>query len=27
MLSKLGIPDRNPTLFDDISIIALDLLR
>lgn len=27
MLSQLGIPDRNPTLFDDISIIALDLLR
>lgn len=27
MLDKLGIPDRNPSLFDDISIIALDLRR
>ncbi len=27
MLRKLGIPDRNPLLFDDISIIALDLRR
>ncbi len=27
MLSKLGIPDKNPWLFDDVSIIALDLLR
>lgn len=27
MLGKLGIPDNNPTLFDDISIIALDLMR
>jgi sigma-B regulation protein RsbU (phosphoserine phosphatase) len=27
MLRKLGIPDNNPDLFDDISIIAADLLR
>ncbi len=27
MLEKLGIPDSNPSLFDDISIIALDLMR
>lgn len=25
MLDKLGIPDRNPDLFDDVSILALDL--
>jgi sigma-B regulation protein RsbU (phosphoserine phosphatase) len=27
MLKKLGIPDNNPDLFDDVSIIAADLLR
>jgi sigma-B regulation protein RsbU (phosphoserine phosphatase) len=27
MLAKLGIPDENPDLFDDVSIIAADLLR
>jgi len=27
MLIKLGIPDSNPWLFDDVSIIAVDLLR
>ena len=27
MLEKLGIPDNNPGLFDDVSIIAADLLR
>lgn len=27
MLSELGIPDKNPGLFDDVSIIAADLLR
>jgi len=27
MLSKLGIPDDNPDLFDDVSIIVADLLR
>jgi sigma-B regulation protein RsbU (phosphoserine phosphatase) len=27
MLTKLGIPDNNPDLFDDVSIIAADLLR
>ena len=27
MLSHLGIPDNNPHLFDDVSIIAVDLLR
>ena len=27
MLKKLGIPDNNPGLFDDVSIIAADFLR
>jgi phosphoserine phosphatase RsbU/P len=27
MLRKLGIPDNNPDLFDDVSIIAADLIR
>jgi len=27
MLLKLGIPDNNPDLFDDVSIIAADILR
>ncbi len=27
MLRKLGIPDSNPDLFDDVSILAADLLR
>jgi len=27
MLNKLGIPDNNPDLFDDVSIIAVDILR
>lgn len=27
MLQKLGIPDMNPGLFDDVSIIAADLMR
>jgi sigma-B regulation protein RsbU (phosphoserine phosphatase) len=27
MLNKLGIPDNNPDLFDDVSIIAADLIR
>jgi sigma-B regulation protein RsbU (phosphoserine phosphatase) len=27
MLLKLGIPDHNPDLFDDVSIIAADFLR
>jgi sigma-B regulation protein RsbU (phosphoserine phosphatase) len=27
MLKKLGIPDNNPGLFDDVSIISADLLR
>ena len=27
MFTKLGIPDNNPRLFDDVSIIAADLLR
>ena len=27
MLRKLGIPDDNPYLFDDVSILAVDLLR
>lgn len=27
MLGKLGIPDNNPFLFDDVSILALDLFR
>ncbi len=27
MLFKLGIPDNNPQLFDDVSIIAIDLFR
>lgn len=27
MLKKLGIPNNNPDLFDDVSIIAADLLR
>ena len=27
MLKKLGIPDNNPDLFDDVSIIAADLFR
>jgi sigma-B regulation protein RsbU (phosphoserine phosphatase) len=27
MLIKLGIPDNNPDLFDDVSIIAADFLR
>jgi sigma-B regulation protein RsbU (phosphoserine phosphatase) len=27
MLKKLGIPDNNPDLFDDVSIIAADLYR
>jgi sigma-B regulation protein RsbU (phosphoserine phosphatase) len=27
MLKKLGIPDNNPDLFDDVSIIAADFLR
>jgi sigma-B regulation protein RsbU (phosphoserine phosphatase) len=27
MLKKLGIPDENPDLFDDVSILAADLLR
>jgi sigma-B regulation protein RsbU (phosphoserine phosphatase) len=27
MLATLGIPDNNPYLFDDVSILALDLLR
>jgi phosphoserine phosphatase RsbU/P len=27
MLKKLGIPDDNPDLFDDVSILAADLLR
>ncbi len=27
MLLKLGIPDNNPDLFDDVSIIAADFLR
>jgi sigma-B regulation protein RsbU (phosphoserine phosphatase) len=27
MLKKLGIPDHNPYLFDDVSILAADLLR
>jgi len=27
MLKKLGIPDNNPDLFDDVSIIAADLIR
>jgi sigma-B regulation protein RsbU (phosphoserine phosphatase) len=27
MLEKLGIPDKNPYLFDDVSILAVDLLR
>ena len=26
MINELGIPDKNPQLFDDVSIIALDLL-
>jgi hypothetical protein len=25
MISSLGIPDSNPYLFDDVSIIAADL--
>ena len=27
MLRKLGIPDENPDLFDDVSILAADLRR
>jgi len=27
MIKALGIPDNNPHLFDDVSIIALDLTR
>jgi sigma-B regulation protein RsbU (phosphoserine phosphatase) len=27
MMKKLGIPDNNPYLFDDVSVIAFDLLR
>lgn len=27
MLRKLGIPDKNPYLFDDVSILAADLIR
>jgi sigma-B regulation protein RsbU (phosphoserine phosphatase) len=27
MLKKLGIPDNNPDLFDDVSIIVADLFR
>ena len=27
MLVRLGIPDNNPNLFDDVSIMAVDLLR
>ncbi|MFO7620968.1 MAG: PP2C family protein-serine/threonine phosphatase [Bacteroidales bacterium] len=27
MLKHLGIPDNNPHLFDDVSIIAIDLFR
>ncbi len=27
MLNKLGIPDKNPGLFDDVSIIAADFIR
>jgi len=27
MIKALGIPDNNPHLFDDVSVIALDLLR
>jgi sigma-B regulation protein RsbU (phosphoserine phosphatase) len=27
MLKKLGIPDNNPDLFDDVSILAIDLQR
>lgn len=27
MLVRLGIPDKNPYLFDDVSILAIDLLR
>jgi phosphoserine phosphatase RsbU/P len=27
MLRKLGIPDNNPDLFDDVSIIAADFIR
>jgi len=27
MLVKLGIPDSNPDLFDDVSIMAVDLLK
>lgn len=27
MLKKLGIPDNNPDLFDDVSIIAADFIR
>jgi sigma-B regulation protein RsbU (phosphoserine phosphatase) len=27
MLKKLGIPDNNPDLFDDVSIIAADIKR
>lgn len=27
MLARLGIPDKNPYLFDDVSIMAIDLFR
>jgi hypothetical protein len=27
MLKQLGIPDNNPGLFDDVSIIAADIKR
>ena len=27
MLEDLGIPDNNPGLFDDISIMAMDIIR
>jgi sigma-B regulation protein RsbU (phosphoserine phosphatase) len=27
MISDLGLPDNNPSTFDDVSIIAADLLK
>lgn len=27
MLEKLGIPDKNPSLFDDVSILAVEMIR
>jgi sigma-B regulation protein RsbU (phosphoserine phosphatase) len=27
MMSELGLPDRNPNVFDDVSVIAADLIR